>query len=173
MNRKNKKSTQIFLAFLSSVGLWAFGHLLSGRLSFVEDIEIFPAGPLVLIFPFVFIASCILVAKYSAKSGKDIYYKSSMIFFAMPAVCWIVSQLSSFIFELNIPIVSSIADILVVIFMLPGVGMFSMYVQVLKVVGIEAYGLQTVLLSVIFFIPMLIGILCSVKVYKNTLRLNA
>ena len=110
---KTKKSTQIFLGFLSSVGLWAFGHLLSGRLSFVEDIVFFNAGPLVLIFPFVFIAACILVAKYSAKAGKDIYYKSAIIFFAMPAVCWIMSQLFSFIFELNIPIVSSIADICV------------------------------------------------------------
>ena len=169
---KTKKSTQIFLAFLSSVGLWAFGHLLSGRLSFVEDIVIFSAGPLVLIFPFVFIVACILVAKHSAKTGKDIYYKSSIVFFAMPAVCWIMSQLFSFIFELNIPIISSIADILVVVFMLPSIGMFSMYVQISNIIGIETYGMQSVLLSAIFFAPMLIGILYSVKVYRSTLKLN-
>ena len=169
---KTKKSTQIFLAFLSSVGLWAFGHLLSGRLSFVEDIVFFSAGPLVLIFPFVFIAACTLVAKHSAKTGKDIYYKSSIVFFAMPAVCWIMSQLFSFIFELNIPVLSSIADILVVVFTLPSIGMFSMYVQASNVLGIDTYGMQSVLLSVIFFIPMLIGILYSIKVYKDTLKSN-
>ena len=169
---KAKKSTQIFLAFLSSVGLWAFGHLLSGRLSFVEDIVFFSAGPLVLIFPFIFIAACLLVAKHSAKTGKTIYYKSSIVFFAMPAVCWIMSQLFSFIFELNIPIISFIADILVVVFMLPSIGMFSMYVQISNVLGIDTYGMQSVLLSVIFFIPMLIGILYSIKVYKDTLKSN-
>ena len=169
---KTKKSTQIFLAFLSSVGLWVFGHLLSGRLSFVKDIVIFPAGPLVLIFPFVFIVACILVAKHSAKTGKDIYYKSSIVFFAMPAVCWIMSQLFSFIFELNIPIISSIADILVVVFMLPSIGMFSIYVQTSNVLGINTYGMQSVLLSVIFFIPIVTGILYSIKVYKDTLKFN-
>ena len=148
MNTANKKSTQIFLGILSGIGLWAFGHLLSGRLSFVEDIVLFPAGPLVLIFPFLFIAACILVAKHSAKTGKDIYYKTSIICFATPAICWIMSQLFSFIFELNIPVISSIADILVLVFMLPSIGMFSMYVQISNVIGLETYGIQSILKSV-------------------------
>ena len=83
-----------------------------------------------------------------------------------------MSQLFSFIFELNIPIISSIADILVVVFMLPSIGMFSMYVQISNIIGIETYGMQSVLLSAIFFAPMLIGILYSVKVYRSTLKLN-
>ena len=90
----------------------------------------------------------------------------------MPAVCWIMSQLFSFIFELNIPVLSSIADILVVVFTLPSIGMFSMYVQASNVLGIDTYGMQSVLLSVIFFIPMLIGILYSIKLYKDTLKSN-
>ncbi len=33
MNTQSRKSTQIFQGILTGIGLWIFGHLLSGRLS--------------------------------------------------------------------------------------------------------------------------------------------
>ena len=54
-----KKSTQIIQGVFTGIGLWIFGHLLSGRLSFVEDIELYPTGPLIFAFPIVFAIACI------------------------------------------------------------------------------------------------------------------
>ena len=101
MNTQIKKSTQIFQGILTGIGLWIFGHLLSGRLTFVEDMELFPTGPLVVLFPFVFIAACILVAKYSVKTGNGVYYKASIISFLVPVLCWIIFLLFNFITEVK------------------------------------------------------------------------
>ena len=112
MNTQSKKSTQIFQGILTGIGIWIVGHLMSGRLSFVEDIELYPTGKLVFAFPFVFAAACILIAKYSAKTGKATYYKTSLICFFLPIVSMLVSQLLSFISELRIPVISAIAEFL-------------------------------------------------------------
>ena len=54
MNTQSKKSAQIFQGILTGLGVWIVGHLMSGRLSFVEDLELYPTGLLVFAFPFVF-----------------------------------------------------------------------------------------------------------------------
>ncbi len=168
MNRKSKKSTQIFLGILTSIGLWIIGHLLSGRFAFVEDIELYPAGPLVIIFPFVFAAACILVVKYSVSAGKYTYYKTSMIVFTLPAVCFLICNLFSYIVELRIPVVSSIADFFVVIFMIPTIAMFSIYYQLLDLIGTGTDGIKLILVKTAYFFPMLAGMLISFKIYKDS-----
>lgn len=162
MNTQIKKSIQIFQGILTGIGLWIFGHLMSGRLSFVEDIELYPTGPLVIAFPFIFAAACILVAKYSAKAKKDVYYKTSMICFSLPAVCWIISMLLSFIMELKLPVISFIADVIQLVFILPCVAMVSIYSQLLTVIDTGTDGIKLILI-----IPMLIGMLISIKIYKD------
>lgn len=167
MNTQSKKSTQIIQGILTGIGLWIFGHLLSGRLSFVEDIELYSTGPLVFAFPVVFAITCILIAKYSVKTGKDIYYKTSLIYFLLPAFCWAISYLISFIMELQIPVISRVADILQLIFLLPCIAMVSIYSQLLNVIGTGVDGIKLVLISVAYFLPMLIGIIMSIKIYKD------
>lgn len=167
MSTKSKKSTQIFQGILTSIGLWIFGHLLSGRLAFVEDIELYPTGHLVIAFPFVFAAACILVAKYSVKAGKDTYYKTSMVCFSLPAFCWIISMILSFIMELKLPIISFIADVIQLIFILPCVAMLSIYSQLVTAIGTDTDGIKLVLISAAYFIPMLAGMLISIKIYKD------
>lgn len=162
MNTQIKKSIQIFQGILTGIGLWIFGHLMSGRLSFVEDIELYPTGPLVIAFPFIFAAACILVAKYSAKTKKDVYYKTSMICFSLPALCWIISMLLSFIMELKLPVISFIADVIQLVFILPCVAMVSIYSQLLTVIDTGTDGIKLILI-----IPMLIGMLISIKIYKD------
>lgn len=167
MSKENKKSTQIFQGILTGIGLWVFGHLMSGRLSFVEDIELYPTGPLVIAFPFVFAAVCISVAKYSVKTHKYIYYKTSVICFSLPAFCWIISFLLSFIMQFKIPVISFIADIFQIIFILPCVAIVSINNQLLKIIGTGTDGIKLVLIIVAYFIPMIAGILISLKIYKS------
>lgn len=167
MNTQSKKSTQIFQGILTGIGLWVFGHLLSGRLAFVENIELYPTGPLVIAFPFIFAAACILVTKYSVRADKGAYYKTSMICFSLPALCWIISLLLSFIMELKVPVISFIADVMQLIFIFPCVAMLSIYYQLLTVLGTGTDGIKLVLISVAYFIPMLGGMLISLKIYKD------
>lgn len=167
MNTQSKKSAQIWQGILTGIGLWFFGHLLSGRLSFVEDIELYPTGPLVFAFPLVFAIACILVAKYSVKVNKDVYYKTSIICFLLPAFCWVISLLLSFIMELKIPGISFIADVMQLILVLPCVAMLSIYYQLLTVIGTDTDGIKLILISVTYFLPMLVGVLISIKIYKD------
>ena len=66
MKTRNKKSTQIIFGILTAVALWISAILLSGQLPLGENIELYHTGPLVILFPFVFLAFCIFIAKYSA-----------------------------------------------------------------------------------------------------------
>lgn len=172
MNSQNKKTTQVFQGILTGIGLWIFGHLLSGRLAFVEDIELYPTGPLVFVFPFVFAVACILVAKYSVRVNKDTYYKTSIICFSLPAFCWIISLILSFIMELKVPVISFVADVFQLIFILPCVAMLSIYSQLLAVIETGTDGIKLILISVAYFIPMLVGILISVKIYKDNSKIK-
>ena len=167
MNTQSKKSAQIFQGVITGIGLWLLGHLLSGRLSFVEDIELYPTGPLVFAFPLLFAVACISVAKYSVKANKDVYYKTSIICFLLPAFCWVLTLLLGFIMELEIPGISFIADIMQLIFVLPCVAMLSIYYQLLTVIGTETDGIKLILISAAYFLSMLAGVLISIKIYKD------
>jgi len=167
MMAQSKKSLQVFQGILTGIGLWFFGHLLSGRLSFVEDIELYPTGPLIFVFPFLFAAACILAAKYSIRTYKDTYYKASMICFLIPAFCWLISFLLRFIMELKVPVISIAADYIQLIFIIPSVSIQSIYLQLLTVIGTGTDGIKLVLISVAYFIPVLAGILISLKIYKD------
>ena len=162
-----KKSTQIIQGVFTGIGLWIFGHLLSGRLSFVEDIELYPTGPLIFAFPIVFAIACILVAKHSVKYGKNAYYKTSIICFSLPAFCWVISLLLGFVMELKIPVISFIADVMQIIFILPCIAIVSIYSQLLTVIGTGTDGIKLFLISVAYFLPMLAGIIISLKIYKD------
>lgn len=167
MNTQSKKSTQIFQGILSGIGIWIVGHLMSGRLAFVENIELYPTGPLVFAFPLVFAIACILIAKYAVKANKGTYFKSSIICFSLPALCWAVCNLLAVIMELKVPAISFVADILALIFTFPCVAMLSIYWQFLDVIGNDIDGIKMFFVSFIFIIPMIIGVLVSLKIYKD------
>lgn len=152
---------------LTGIGLWIFGHLLSGRLSFVEDIELYPTGPLIFAFPIVFAIVCILIAKQSVKNNRNVYYKTSIICFSLPAFCWVIAWLLGIIMEIKIPVISFIADVLQIIFSLPCVAMLSIYNQLLTVIGTGTDGIKLILISASYFLPMLAGILLSLRIYKK------
>jgi len=79
MKTKNKITTQIIFGILTAFALWISAILLSGQIPLGENIELYHTGPLVIIFPFVFLAFCIFVAKYSANNKMPAYFKTSIV----------------------------------------------------------------------------------------------
>ena len=45
--------------------------------------------------------------------------------------------------------------------------MSSIYYQLLTVIGTDADGIKLILISVTYFLPMLVGVLISIKIYKD------
>ena len=69
--------------------------------------------------------------------------------------------------ELKIPGISFIADVMQLILVLPCVAMLSIYYQLLTVIGTDTDGIKLILISVTYFLPMLVGVLISIKIYKD------
>ncbi len=163
MKTKNKKSTQIIYGILTAVALWISAILLSGQLPLGENIELYHTGPLVIIFPFVFLSFCILVAKYSAKSHKATYYKTSIVCFIIPFIAWILSLLLNFIAQETTPVIQYIANYISLIFTVP---LVSVYLQLISLLPTSTDGLILILISIAYFIPMVVGFLVSLKIYN-------
>lgn len=163
MKTKNKKSAQIIYGILTAVALWISAILLSGQLPLGENIELYHTGPLVIIFPFVFLAFCISVAKYSAKSHKATYYKTSIVCFIVPFIGWILSLLLNFIAQETTPVIQYIANYISLIFTVP---LVSVYLQLISLLPISTDGLILILISIAYFIPMVVGFLVSLKIYN-------
>ena len=161
MNTESKKSTQIFLGILSGIGIWLIGFLMSGRLAFVEDMELYPTGKLILGFPFVLAFLCIMIAKYSARAGKRAYYITAMISLLFPLLSMLISSVLGGISGWDIPVISDVAEFLVMFFMLPYVPAFSICYQIID--ATNSHGLAIALCSVV----ALIGILVSIKIYRD------
>lgn len=166
MKRQNSKAKEILLGIATGIGLWVFGHLLSGRLAFVENIELYPTGPLVFAFPLVFIAACVFVAKYSAKNDKDIYFKSALTCYILPMGCLILSDIVQFIMELRIPVVSVAADYMQLLFVIPSVPAVSIFCQMYLCLGFE-YSNTWPFLITASLILIIVGLTVSIKIYNN------
>ena len=161
MNTESKKSTQIFLGILSGIGIWLVGFLMSGRLAFVEDMELYPTGKLILGFPFVLAFLCIMIAKYSARAGKRVYYITAMISLLFPLLSMLISSVLGSISGWDIPVISDVAEFLVMFFMIPYVPAFSIFYQIIEATSTDAVAVTACVACA------LIGMVISVAVYKK------
>ena len=163
MKTQNKKITQIILGILIAFLLWGIAILLSGRIVTGDTISLYRAGALTIIFPFIFLGACILIAKYSANKNMPAYYKTSIICLVLPFIAWIISLLLNSIAQVTTPIFSYIANYISLIFTVP---LVSVYHQLLSLIPTGTDGVILVLISIAYFIPMVVGVLISLKVYK-------
>lgn len=162
MNTQLKKSTQIFLGILSGLGIWTVGILMSGGITlFLNDYELYSTGKLILAFPFLFVAACIIIAKYSARTENKAYYITSMISFLFPFISFLLHATNIFAAGLSIPVISNIAEIFVILFLYLSSPAFSVAAQIFNATSIDAIA---VILCVAF---ALIGMVVSVFVYKR------
>ena len=91
MKTNNKKITQIVQGILTALALWGIGIMLSGKLASGDILELYHTGPLIILFPFIVLASFILIAKYDIIKKKYVYYKTTIICFAVPFIGWFLS----------------------------------------------------------------------------------
>lgn len=161
MSSEPKKSTQAFFGILSGIGIWLLGLLMSGRLAFVEDMELYPTGKLILSFPIVFAVLCVIIAKYSARAGKRVYYISSIVSLLFPLLAMLISTMLGSVSEWEIPVISDVAEFLIMFFMLPYVPAFSIFSQI-----IDATNTNIFLMCGCVLIAS-VGVLASVLIYKK------
>ena len=69
--------------------------------------------------------------------------------------------------DAKLPVISFIADVMQIIFVFPCVAIVSIYSQLLTVIGTGTDGIKLFLISVAYFLPMLAGIIISLKIYKD------
>lgn len=72
------RTKQILLGMASGVVLWIGGILLSGRFDFVEEIKLYRAGALVLLYP-LFLIALTVAAAVAIKKDKKAYGVTSLI----------------------------------------------------------------------------------------------
>lgn len=151
-----KKNTfkQIIAGFATSLGFWLFGQLLSGRLSFVEDIELYPAGYLVLFAPLAFSAVCILTAKYAVKNNKLPYFIATLVGLLIPIASTVIYDFLTH--WAHIPAVST----LMFGFVLPSIPVFSILYQI----QILPLLVSRWLFATLVVLPVVIGIGVAIKI---------
>ena len=161
MNIRTNKATQIFLGIISGIGIWLIGFLMSGKLALGEVIDLYPTGKIVFAFPIVIAVLCIIIAKYSAKAGAKLYYISSIASFIYPLFSMLIGFILTNLSALEIPVISRLSEISAIFFMIPYIPLFSIFYQITDIT--DQYLMA---MSICGVIP-LVGMLVSIKVYKN------
>lgn len=165
MNAQKKKGTQIFLGIVFAIAVWVLGILLSGMFCFVENIELYPSGILVLLFPPLFIGACVFASKYALKSGNKSFFVSSAVSFAFPMVASVICLPLNLIYKFHIPVLSKIADILIAAFTIFAVSPVSVFMRLLTL-SEETH--ISILLIISSTVIMFSGFIASVVIYKKS-----
>ncbi len=164
---KKTKFKEILLGIMTAIGLWICGHLLAGRLSFVEDLELYPTGPLIFAFPFVIAAVSVLVMKYSIKNDRIFYFKSFAVSFFTPLFCFFIIMLLSLITPDSNQILYSVAEFLTTVLIFLTVAPTSIIYQMLSFIPSDTEAVKWLIISAVTLIPVIAGLIYSFKLYKN------
>lgn len=165
MNARKKKGTQIFSGIIFAVAVWALGILLSGMFCFVENIELYPSGVLVLLFPLLFVGACVFASKYALKSGNKSFFVSSAVSLAFPMVVSVICLPLNLIYEFHIPVLSRIADISIAAFSIFAVSPVSVFVRLFSL-SEETH--IAVLLIILCTVVMISGLVSSAVIFKKS-----
>ena len=110
--------------FLIALGVWLSGFLLSGTFAYVELFQLYYTGELVLVFSFVFAVVSVIVAIFSKKLNNRSLYKSLIVSFFIPVVCFLISGLLVQYADLQTNIVAIIINFIVAIPAIPANNVF-------------------------------------------------
>ncbi len=164
MNAQKKKGTQIFLGIVFALAVWALGILLSGMFCFVENIELYPSGVLVLLFPLLFVGACVFVSRYALKSGNKSFFVSSAVGLSFPMIAPAICMPLNIIFKFHIPVLSRIADISIAAFSIFAISPVSVFMRLLTLSEETHISILLIILSTVF---MFSGFISSVVIYKK------
>ncbi len=165
MNAQKKKGIRVFLGIVFAITVWALGILLSGMFCFVENIELYPSGILVLLFPLLFVGACVFASKYALKSGNKSFFVSSAVSLAFPMVASVICLPLNLIYKFHIPVLSRIADVSIAAFSIFAVSPVSVFMRLLTL-SEETH--ISILLIILSTVVMFSGFIASVVIYKKS-----
>lgn len=164
---KKTKFKEILSGIMTAIALWLCGFLLAGRLSFVEDLELYPTGPLVFVFPFVIAAACVFIMKYSLKKDRILYFKSFAVSFFAPLLFFFVIMLLSLITPESNPILYRVADVLTAVLIVFTIAPTSIMYQMFSIVPSDTEAVRWLIISALTLVPVIAGLIYSFVLYKK------
>lgn len=159
---KKKPFVQIICGLLLSFGVWLSGILLSGRILFVEEMELYQAGPLVLLFLPVYVFACVFASKYALKNQSKAFYASAIAGLVFPAVTAVACILLDPLY--GDTVLFQIVSAIIFGFSIFSIPINSVFVQLISL-GSEPYTEKV--LVVLGAAVMLSGLIASVVIYKR------
>ena len=163
MQKEKSKFLDILFGTLTAVGVYVAGILMSGRLVFAVEIELYETGYAVLAFPFLFAIICILVGMYSVRKNRTVYFKASMISLVLPAIGSILIACLALLMNCldNLGLPSDIFGYLEIVFCIFFVPLSSIFSKIYYALNEHA------ILSILFMaVPMLAGYIFAIVKYK-------
>ncbi len=151
-----KKSLQIFLGFLSWLGMAITGILMSGQLVFAEQTKFYETGYLIWIFPAITAAALILAGQYARLSGNRAYFISFGLFTVLPYVMYPLTLALSEVLPsglYNFPLFSLFTGLAYI----PYIPLFSVYGALLDIIAFRFDGIRMILYFTVFTVPMVAG----------------
>ena len=152
----------IFTAFL----IWFVGLFLGGSWWQVfETQQVYETGYLVFLFPVLFFACCVIMAKYAAKKKAKIYFKSFMVSVFLPLISLVVFD----IMMRYIPGVGYIGMVILFLVLSLSTPCGSIYSKMYDCIHSFWLGdpASAVIMNIVGFVPMILTLIFSVRVYKK------
>ncbi len=171
MKTRKRMAKEIILGIIASYGLWIVGMLMSGMLAGGDFLEMYDTGYFVLLFPVIVGGAFVLIAWRCAKD-KNLLYLAFVISFFAAFLFWggqvLVGLLGS-VFTGN----EGWNFIIRVLFTLNWIGLMPSMSVFGKVADCIPSSIMfgdvhlSVLIMIAFCIPAVIGLICSIVVYKE------
>ncbi len=171
MKTRKQKAKEIILGIIASYGLWIVGMLMSGMLAGGDFLKMYDTGYLVLLFPVIAGGVFVLTAWKCAKD-KNLFYLAFVISFFAAFLFWggqvLVGLLGS-VFTDN-EVWSFIIRVLFTlnwIGLMPSMSVFGKVADCIPSSIMFGEGYLSVLIMIAFCIPAIIGLICSVIIYRE------
>ncbi len=165
--KRTKKQTfrEAFAGILCSFVIWILGFFISGGYFIIDSGHMFNSTIAVFFYPFFIMAFCICLALFSAKHQKENFYNASIIVLFVPIISGILIIPFSL---LGLDGLIMIAFIFMV-FAWPLLSLFGGVSEMLeRVFDLYTYNMLNTIITVsIVLIPIIIGIVASILIYKK------
>ena len=121
-----KKSKQITLGILISLGVWLIGDLSCGSIYLGDELDFWEGLPaLSLIYPIIISAYAIVSAFVAKKKDLPHFFKASQTVLLIPFISYLIAFIANF---LNETFFNPLMPILLLIFMYPAIPLTSMVI---------------------------------------------
>ena len=164
MKKEKSKFLDILFGILTAIVVYVAGFLMSGRLLFAEDMELYETGYAVLAFPFLFAIICVLIELFSTSKNRPVYFKTSMVCFVLPVIfivmVWCLEALCNHLGYSGL--LCEIFGYLEIIFSIFYAPLISIFAQIYDVLN------EHTIISILFMaVPMLLCYIFAIVKFKK------